>query len=60
MYSTREVSSEVSIVSDSPIASNEAMGEIDTLPLAENLALIKEPHAYHFILIDLGLENTTC
>ena len=60
MYSTRDVSGEVSIVADSPIDSNEKMSEIDSLQLAENLALIKEPHAYHYILIDLGLEKTTC
>lgn len=57
---TKNVSDEVGVVSESIIATNVDMSEIEELPLAQNLALIKEPDAYKYILYDLGLEKPLC
>ena len=60
MNKTKEVSDEVGIVSESVTALNSEVNQNGSLPLAQNLALEKEPNAYHYILLDLGLERSLC
>ena len=57
---TKEVSDDVGITSESTTALNTEMSQHNSLPLAQNLALEKEPNAFHYILLDLGLERSLC
>lgn len=57
VYSTRSVSSEASIVNDNPILESAEVSMWENLPVGDNLRLVRDPYAYHYILYDLGLEE---